>query len=214
MPTLAYLCCALVGLLMILVLAWRFAPHRYSLPCPTWLGWLVELDNPFVMSNRASVIVQRLDLQPGMSVLDAGCGPGRLTIPIAKEIGPRGQVVAMDIQAGMLRRAQDKARAAKLNNISFLQAGAGEGQLAPAQFDRALLVTVLGEIPNRQAALKEVFEALKPGGILSVTEIIFDPHFQSRGSVLRVADAIGFREQQFFGSSLAYTMNLEKPMEK
>jgi len=41
-----------------------------------------------------------------------------------------------------------------------------------------VLVTVLGEVPDREAALREIFDALKPGGILSVTEIIFDPHFQ------------------------------------
>ena len=52
---------------------------------------------------------------------------------------------------------------------------------------------------------------LKPGGILSVTEIIFDPHFQSRDTVLRLAGAVGFREKMFFGNRTAFTLNLEKP---
>ena len=73
------------------------------------------------------------------------------------------------------------------------------------------LVTVLGEIPNQEAAMKEIFEALKPGGILSVTEIIFDPHFQRRETVLRLASQVGFREKEFFGKSLAYTLHVEKP---
>jgi len=46
-----------------------------------------------------------LELEPGMAVLDAGCGPGRLAIPIARQVGPQGEVVAMDIQAGMQHAA-------------------------------------------------------------------------------------------------------------
>ena len=137
-----------------------------------------------------------------MKVLDIGCGPGRLTIPIADQIGPQGEVVAMDIQPGMLRRAQEKAQAANLHNIQFLQAGAGEAKLGRSQYDRALLVTVLGEIPDREAALKEIFDALKPGGILSATEVIFDPHFQSRGTVFRLASTVGFQEKNRFGNRL------------
>jgi ubiquinone/menaquinone biosynthesis C-methylase UbiE len=207
----AYLSIGLVGLIILIFFVWRLASRRHSLPCPVWLRWLVELDNPFAETNRADVIVRNLELQPGMKVLDIGCGPGRLTVPIARQIGPQGEVVAVDIQAGMLRRAQERAQAAKLANIRFLQGGAGEGKLEQGQYDRALLVTVLGEIQDRERALKEVFEALKPGGILSVTEIIFDPHFQSRATVLRLAGAVGFREKKFFGNRIAFTMSLEKP---
>lgn len=87
----------------------------------------------------------------------------------------------------------------------------GEGKLERNQFDWALLVTVLGEIPDREVALKEIFAALKLGGILSVTEVIFDPHFQRRSTVREFADAVGFKEKEFVGHRLAYTMNLEKP---
>src|SRR5512136_2706069 len=99
-----YILIGLVGLIILIVTLWRLASRRYSLPCPVWLRWLVELDNPFTATDRADVIVRNLELQPGMKVLDVGCGPGRLTIPIARQIGPQGEVVALDIQAGMLRR--------------------------------------------------------------------------------------------------------------
>lgn len=203
-----------VGLFLLVAVVWRFASRRHSLPCPVWLHWLVELDNPFTKTNRAAVIVQHLDLQPGMTVLDVGCGPGRLSIPLAKQVGQQGSVLAMDIQAGMLHRAQEKAQAANLKNVRFLCAGVGEGKLEGNRFDRALLVTVLGEIPDRDVALKEIFDALRPGGLLSVTEIIFDPHFQSRGTVLRLAAAVGFREKMFFGNRIAFTLNLEKPHDR
>lgn len=211
MTMLLYICAGLVAVILLIAFAWRFASRRSSLPCPTWLGWLVELENPFARVNRANNIVHRLDLLPGMKVLDVGCGPGRLTIPVAQRIGLQGEVLAIDIQPGMLRRAQAKAKAANLDNIRFLQVGAGEGKLERSRYDRALLVTVLGEIPDREAALGEIFDALKPGGILSVTEIIFDPHYQARKTILRLASSVGLRENEFFGNRLAFTLNLEKP---
>ena len=201
----------LVGLLLLVIVVsfiWRFASRRYKLPCPSWLGWLLE--NPF--SEAARTAVARLELQPGMVVLDAGCGPGRLTIPIARALGAKGKVVGMDLQPEMLRRAKERAKAAGLKNIEFRQAGVGEGHLEKSRYDRALLVTVLGEIPNREAALKEIFAALKQGGFLSITEIMMDPHYQSRGTILRLAEALGFHEKQFFGNRFSFTINLERPM--
>jgi len=200
----------IVALIAVVFLVWRFISNRRSLPCPSWLGWMVEMDNPFTRTNRASVIIGLLGLQPGMKVLDAGCGPGRLAIPAAKAIGSQGELTALDLQAGMLARVQEKTLTAGLSNIRLMQAGLGEGKLEKAYYDRAMLVTVLGEIPEQEAALHEIYQALKPGSILSVTEVIFDPHFQSRESVQRVAGRVGFREAGFFGKRLAYTMHFEK----
>lgn len=70
---------------------------RWSLPCPSWLHWLVELENPFANANRASIIIEHLDLKPGINVLDAGCGSGRLTILIAQKLGTQSRIVAMDV---------------------------------------------------------------------------------------------------------------------
>ncbi len=201
---------SIVILIVVLTLVWRFISNRRSLPCPSWLSWMVEMDNPFTKTNRASVIIDLLGLQPGMKVLDAGCGPGRLSIPAAKAIGSQGELTALDLQAGMLARVQEKARTAGLSNIRLMQVELGKGKLEMAYYDRAMLVTVLGEIPEQEAALQEIYQALKPGGILSVTEVIFDPHFQSRESVQRVAGRVGFREAGFFGKRLAYTMHFEE----
>jgi SAM-dependent methyltransferase len=139
----------LICVVAIIAIIWRFSSDRASIPCPSWLGWLVELDNPVLKNNSAREIMAHLELHPGLKVLDFGCGPGRLTIPIAKQIGASGTVTAFDIQPAMLERVRAKAELENLGNIEFVLGAAGEGKLGKNQFDRVLLVTVLGEIPDQ-----------------------------------------------------------------
>lgn len=202
---------SLFGLIALIFIIWRFASRHYQLPCPAWLAWLVERDNPLAKVTHAKNIVKNLYVKPGMRILDVGCGPGRVTLPLAHAVGPSGIVVAMDIQSEMLKKTEEKAQAAKLSNIVYLHAGIGEKKLEHNTYDRIVMVSVLGEIPNQKAALQEVFDALKPDGILSVTEIIFDPHFQRQRAVLDLVTSIGFRKKELFGHWYAYTMLLEKP---
>ncbi len=80
----------IIGLTVLIFLVWRLVSHRRELPCPVWLHWMVEMDNPFTRTNRAAVIIEHLDLKPGMKALDFGCGPGRVTIPMAERVERAG----------------------------------------------------------------------------------------------------------------------------
>lgn len=200
---------ALITLVVATGVAWRLAGRQRSLPCPAWLDGLLE--NPYVEAVAGSqTLLDRAGLAPGMRVLDAGCGPGRLTIPLAERIGPEGEVVALDIQPAMLDRLNERVRTRGLTNVRPVLDGLGEGLLEGDAFDRAFLVTVLGEVPDRERALREIHAALKPGGVLSVTEMLPDPHYQSQDAVRRLAVVCGFRIDRTFGSVLAYTLNLVK----
>ena len=210
MLSILYIFSGLICVIVMIAVIWRFSSVRSSIPCPSWLSWLVELDNPFLKNNSAREIISHLSLRSGMKVLDFGCGPGRLSIPVAKQIGPSGTVIAFDIQPGMLERVRVKADHENLGNIQFVQGAAGEVKLGKNEYDRVLLITVLGEIPDKTTAMKEIFECLKPSGLLSITEVIADPHFQTRKNVLAVASSAGFIEKGFFGNQISYTINLEK----
>lgn len=128
MRTLFYIVSGCLVFLGIMVIVWGLSSRRSFIPCPTLLAWLVELDNPILRNNSARAIIQHLTLEPGMKVADVGCGPGRLTIPVARRIGPAGEMRALDIQAGMLQRVRVKAQAEGLGNIKYMHGGAGEGE--------------------------------------------------------------------------------------
>lgn len=200
----------LAVMIVCIIIAMIRTSQRRAIPCPSWLSWFVELENPFLKNNRSTTIIQQLDVQPGMKVTDIGCGPGRVTIPLAEVIGPSGRVTAVDIQQNMLLKVKNKAKAKGLQNIVFLRANISEANLEPDEMDRAVMVNVLGEVPDKEAALKEVFNTLKPGGMLCITEVILDPHFQSREKVSEWAASAGFHEKGFFGNKAAFSLCLEK----
>jgi ubiquinone/menaquinone biosynthesis C-methylase UbiE len=188
-------------------LVWRFA----AWPCPAWLVPLLE--NPYFGAVAgAETVLERAGIRPGLRVLDAGCGPGRLSVPASARVGPSGRIVALDIQAGMLARLERRVKQHGLANVELLRAGLGDGKLASDEFDVALLVTVLGEIPDKPAALREIRRALRPGGVLSITEVLPDPHYQRAARVRRLVAEAGLRELAFFPGWLSYTLNAEKPV--
>ena len=190
-------------------LVWRLLSRHVWLPCPTSLAWI--LDNPFTSSYRSKVL-SHLELRSGHHVLDAGCGPGVFTTAVAGAVAPDGVVLALDVQPGMIEKTQARAAKAGLTNIDYLLAPLGAGKLPQSRFDRALLVTVLGEIPDKVAALKEIQASLRPGGFLSITEVLPDPHYQSLGRILVLTEQAGFRFRNKFGTIFMFTVNVEKPI--
>lgn len=88
---------------------------------------------------------------------------------------------------------------------------AAQPHVPEATFDRAFLCTTLGEIPDRSAALARCYRALKPGGRLSITELIPDPHYQCRSTVRSLAEEAGFRLESIEGGWWFYTANFAKP---
>lgn len=199
----------LVSALALLVagaVLWRWAKW----PCPSWLVPLLE--NPYFETVAgAGLLLDRAGVAPGMHVLDAGCGPGRVTLPAAARVGPSGRVTAVDLQAAMLEKLRARLDASGTTNVDPVACGLGQGRLGRSRYDVALLVTVLGEIPDKIAALREIRLSLRPGGVLSVTEVLPDPHYQSVARVRALAAEAGLVEVALHRGWVSYTINLARP---
>jgi ubiquinone/menaquinone biosynthesis C-methylase UbiE len=200
----------LVAALVALGVAWRLASRRWSLPCPALLAW--SLENPIAQRfNGTKVILDRLGLRPGQTVLELGPGPGRLLIPAAKLVGPDGEAVGIEVQPAMAERLKRRANEAGVTNLKVIVGDATEPHVPEASFDLVFLCACLGEIPDRMAALRQSFRAIKPGGVLSVSEMFGDPHYQSRSVVQRLAEDVGFRLQSIRGGWWLFTADFVKP---
>lgn len=191
-------------------IGWRWASRVWSLPCPSLVGWALE-SSFYGRITGTNKTLDRIGLKPGQRVLEAGPGPGRLLIPAARRVLPGGEVVGIDIQPGMIERLKERAKAANVTNLTAILGDATHPIVPESSFDVAFLVTTLGEIPDRAAALAQCFRALKSGGILSVSEMLPDPHYQSKATVKRLAEAAGFRLHSIEGGRWLFTANFVKP---
>jgi ubiquinone/menaquinone biosynthesis C-methylase UbiE len=208
-----YLILSAAAAIVIGGLWWRRESRRRQLPCPAWLAWLLE--NPFMDTVAGTqATLDRIGVGPGERLLDVGSGPGRLAIPAARRAGTAGSVTAVDVQPQMLARLRQRAAQAGVDNIEprLMDISAGNN-LDPESYDRAWLVTVLGEIPDKASALGNIYRSLKPGGTLSITEILPDPHYQRYSTVLHLAQSAGFEPAGHWENFLSFTLNFTRPMD-
>lgn len=111
-------------------------------------------------------ILTRMQLQPGMRVLDVGCGNGYAVRAMAERIGLQGEAVGVDVSPVMIAQAQEDVR--NPANVQFQVSAADALPFADECFDRVLSVEAIYYLPDPQQALKEWVRVLKPGGSLWV----------------------------------------------
>ena len=176
-------------------------------PCPYALAWLV--DNP-LRHRYMGPLLDRVGIQPGEQVLELGPGPGAFTVEAARRTEPGGSLVTVDIQPQMIAEVERKVREAGLTNVEPHVASAYDLPLEDESADRAFLVTVLPEIPDRQRALAELRRVLKPDGVLSITEEFMDPDYPLARTTIRWAEKAGFELAERHGNWWVYTLNFRK----
>lgn len=129
-----------------------------------------------VMRPTSLALLQRTGLQPGMKVLEIGCGGGDLAFDIARIVGPSGRVLGTDIDQTKLDLAASEAAELNLTNIEFQLANIAES--APAgNFDFIHTRFVLTHLTDPALALKHIRAALRPGGIVVLEDIDFSGYF-------------------------------------
>lgn len=116
-------------------------------------------------------------LKPGMALLDAGCGPGSITLGLAEAVGP-GEVVGVDVSAEILVTAQALATERGAANVTFEQHHLRSLPYGDGTFDAVFVHAVLQHVDQPERVLHELFRVMKPGGVIGVADADHDGAFR------------------------------------
>lgn len=120
-------------------------------------------------SRIGTATVARLDLKPGASVLDVGCGNGASLLPAAEAVGPEGYVVGVDLSPRLLEQGRAKAEAAGLSNIEFREGDMTKLDYPEGSFDAVVSVFSIFFVPDMEDLVAKLWKLVRPGGQLAVT---------------------------------------------
>jgi len=177
-------------------------PHKWAFTL------LIPLRNLILSPKK---LINRMALSPDMNVLEVGPGPGYFSLPVAKQL-TNGKLVIADIQPEMIEMARMRLESKGLTNVKYYICNGESFDFPNNSFDRIFLVTVLGEVEKRDTYLAEFKRMLKPNGILSISEQAGDPDKLSFIEVREMAERVGFRFHNIFGSVRNYTINFSKKL--
>lgn len=117
-----------------------------------------------------SLLIQCLSVKPGMVVADIGAGSGVISIRLAREVGPKGTVLAVDIQQEMLDALAIHCKKLKIDNIEPILGDVRSPKLKPGTVDLVVMVDVYHEFNYPYEMLSEIARSLKPGGRVAFVE--------------------------------------------
>lgn len=146
-------------------------------------------------------VISNLDLKPGARAADIGCGEGYFTLRLAKTVGERGLVFAVDIDARSLDVLKKQAEQEHLANVVVVVSEPTDTKLQPECVDVLFVCDVLHEVPEGQRLplLKSAVRALKPGGFFYLIDyrksrdVRFDPYEKliPRDDLIRICTDAG-----------------------
>jgi len=142
-----------------------------------------EEDRAAEMKRR---VIGTLNLRPGDTAADVGCGDGFYTIPLARFLGPSGKVFAEDISDAELIKLKEHITKEGLKNVEVIKGTEDDPKLPPDRLDAALIVNAYHEMTAHEAMLRHTLAALKPGGTFVLMEgIWYSRETQSRDEQIK-----------------------------
>jgi SAM-dependent methyltransferase len=142
---------------------WQAAAEAWDRWNPTLDAWLGPVDR----------MLDLCEVGPGATVLDVAAGAGGQTVAAARRVGPHGQVLATDISPAILAYAQQRARAADLDNVAVREDDGEDLGVPAGHFDAAISRLGLMYFPDQSGALAGMRAALRPGGRIGA--IVYGP---------------------------------------
>lgn len=191
-----------------LALAWRRERQQQNvLPASEASTLLNPLRGVVMPVGRT---LDRFGVAGGEVVLEVGPGPGYYSIEASRRVGPGGRLVCLDLQRGMIELLRARLAEAGASAETGL-ADATRLPLRDDSIDVVFLVTVLGEVPEPEAALAEMRRVLKLGGTLGLGESMGDPDYIRLGKLREMCGRAGFAEADCHHDVLGYTITFRAP---
>jgi SAM-dependent methyltransferase len=172
-------------------------------------AYLARLEDPERAGwQKPDEVVAALGLREGDVACDLGVGPGVFALRLARAVGPRGRVHAIDVEPRMIEILGRRAREAGATNVHPILAAGGEPALPPEPCDVVLVVNTFHHFADGPGTLRRLAGTLRPGGRIAIVdfhegELPVGPppdHKVSRAAVLAAAAAGGLevaREETF-----------------
>ena len=193
---------------------WEPGRDRFRNP-PDLPGYIAAQEDPGRDRwQKPDQVLQALGVRAGQTVCDVGAGPGYFALRLARLVGPRGRVYAVDVEPRILDALRERLEKRGVENVTPVLALGGNPLLPDATCDLVLVVDTYHHLPNRAAYLRRLAQALKPTGRLANVDFrkqatpIGPPqeHRVAREEFLRDAAAAGlkidreltFLENQYF----------------
>ena len=170
----------------------------------TGANWLTRENRQ--RQEDCRMMVKNLGVKPGMTVCDMGCGNGFYSLQLAKRVGKKGKVLAVDIQSQMLRLLEARAAEANLKNIVSILGTPTDPKLPENEVDLILCVDVYHEFSNPEEMLRAMRNSLKPNGQIVLLEFrMEDPevpilllHKMSKKQIMKELPPNGFKLTKSF----------------
>lgn len=149
--------------------------------------------------REAETVMDLAEIRPEMTVADIGAGEGYYTVRLAEAVGPRGRVLAQDIDAQALERLGARVERERLDNVSIKLGAADDPGLPEDSFDRIFLVHMYHEVTEPYAFLWRMRPALRKGGQVIVVDVDrpADQHGISPRLLFCEFGQVGFRLVEF-----------------
>jgi SAM-dependent methyltransferase len=127
--------------------------------------------------EATSQVLDKLQLRPGMSGLDLGCGAGDVMLALGQRVGPAGSVLGVDTDAELGNRVAQELNKTKASRFSFLEGDVTASDfLQGRSFDVTSARFLLIHLPDPIAALRTMWRLTKPGGVMLVLDYDFGTH--------------------------------------
>jgi ubiquinone/menaquinone biosynthesis C-methylase UbiE len=177
-----------------------------------WIGYLLASPLRKLFLNPKKVLGRYVREQ--MMVLDIGCAMGFFSLPLSEMVGPKGKVICVDVQEGMINALKKKAiKAGLLDRIETRLCDKNSLGLTnyKGRVDFALASAVVHEVPDPYHFFYQVYELLKPGGKCLVLEP--KGHVSEKEFILTVsvAQKSGFNAVESIRAARSRTALFEKP---